>query len=320
MVNLNMNDEIIKKVKIEELNLEKRTYNSLKRAGIKTVGEIINLSFKDLKEIRNLGNKCFEDIVDKIHSLNLLFKDELLNNNLSENDKILQIESFIEKINEEKYNEVKVSDLFFSTNTCKYLLENDIKTLYDLILIPEYLLKKIDGININQINEKLDLLGITDLNRDKLVYKKYLEKVNEKKFNQITVEQLCFSVRTYNSLKRSNINTLEDILNLKESELMKIHNFGKKNFDEVSRKIGMFGLTVKNNLDKSKILKPIFNKDEFSNGDVDNKIIVDNETLELLNELSKLLKEHRALSVELLYLDNEIKNVCEKVKLKGFKI
>ena len=315
-----MNDEIIKKMTIENLNLKKRTYNSLKRAGIKTVEEIINLSFKDLKEVRNLGNKCFEDLVDKIHSLNLLFKDELLNNNLNENNKVLQIEALKEKIKEEKYIEINVLDLKFSTNASKCLLENNIKTLYDLILIPEYLLKKVEGLNIKQINEKLDLLGITNVDRDKLVYENYLEKVNEKKFNQITVEQLCFSARTYYSLKRGKINTLEDILKLTESELMKINNFGKKNFEEVSKKIGRFGLTVKNYSQKSKVLKQIFNNDEFLNRDEKNKIIVDNETLELLNELSQLLKEHRALSVELSYLDNEIKNVFEKVKSKGFKL
>lgn len=315
-----MNDEIIKKMTIENLNLKKRTYNSLKRAGIKTVEEIINLSFKDLKGVSNLGNKCFEDLVDKIHSLNLLFKDELLNNNLNENSKVLQIEALKEKIKEEKYIEINVLDLKFSTNASKCLLENNIKTLYDLILIPEYLLKKVEGLNIKQINEKLDLLGITNVDRDKLVYENYLEKVNEKKFNQITVEQLCFSARTYYSLKRSKINTLEDILELTESELMKINNFGKKNFEEVSKKIGRFGLTVKNYSQKSKVLKQIFNNDEFLNRDEKNKIIVDNETLELLNELSQLLKEHRALSVELSYLDNEIKNVFEKVKSKGFKL
>ena len=56
------------------------------------------------------------------------------------------------------------------------------------------------------------------------------------------IEELGLSVRAYNCLKRANINTLGDLTNKTELEMMKIRNLGKKSLKEVMDKIKEMGL------------------------------------------------------------------------------
>ncbi len=61
---------------IEELNLSVRSQNGLEKAGINTVGELINRPFSGLKLIENLGDKSVSEIVEAIQNLGLSFKTE----------------------------------------------------------------------------------------------------------------------------------------------------------------------------------------------------------------------------------------------------
>jgi DNA-directed RNA polymerase subunit alpha len=61
----------------------------------------------------------------------------------------------------------------------------------------------------------------------------------------ITVEELNLSVRSYNCLKREGINTVGDLIQRTESELMDIRNFGQKSIDEVKGKLEELGLGLK---------------------------------------------------------------------------
>jgi len=58
------------------------------------------------------------------------------------------------------------------------------------------------------------------------------------------IEELDFSVRTYNCLKKANILTIGDLLQISESDLMQIRNFGKKSLTEVKEKLAALGLTI----------------------------------------------------------------------------
>jgi DNA-directed RNA polymerase subunit alpha len=60
-----------------------------------------------------------------------------------------------------------------------------------------------------------------------------------------TVEELDFSVRAYNSLKRGGINVVSDLTEMTYSEIQKIKNLGKKSFDEVIEKMTSLGIVVK---------------------------------------------------------------------------
>ncbi len=59
------------------------------------------------------------------------------------------------------------------------------------------------------------------------------------------IEELDFSVRTYNCLKKANILTIRELVQYTEADLMQIRNFGKKSLMEVRDKLGQLGLTLK---------------------------------------------------------------------------
>ena len=61
----------------------------------------------------------------------------------------------------------------------------------------------------------------------------------------ITVEELNLSVRSYNCLKREGINTVGDLVQKSEAELMDIRNFGQKSIDEVKAKLEELGLGLR---------------------------------------------------------------------------
>jgi len=61
----------------------------------------------------------------------------------------------------------------------------------------------------------------------------------------ITIEELNLSVRSYNCLKREGINTVGDLVQRSEAELMDIRNFGQKSIDEVKGKLEELGLGLK---------------------------------------------------------------------------
>ena len=69
------NTEIMNKP-IEEMNFSVRTYNSFRRAGILTVGEIVKITIPDLLKVRNLGKKGQIQTVEKIHALGLKMNGE----------------------------------------------------------------------------------------------------------------------------------------------------------------------------------------------------------------------------------------------------
>lgn len=64
------------------------------------------------------------------------------------------------------------------------------------------------------------------------------------KILQMTIDELDLSVRSFNCLKRANINTVEDLINKTGEDMMKVRNMGKKSLDEVQKKLEMMGLSL----------------------------------------------------------------------------
>ena len=62
------------------------------------------------------------------------------------------------------------------------------------------------------------------------------------KILDLTIEELDLSVRSFNCLKRANINTVEDLISKTEDEMMKVRNLGRKSLEEVINKLAMMGL------------------------------------------------------------------------------
>ena len=69
------------------------------------------------------------------------------------------------------------------------------------------------------------------------------EKGKEKAL-EMTIEELDLSVRSFNCLKRAGINTVGDLINKSEDEMMKVRNLGRKSLEEVMAKLDSLGFTL----------------------------------------------------------------------------
>ena len=73
-----------------------------------------------------------------------------------------------------------------------------------------------------------------------------VEKANDRPDAKLamTIDELDLSVRSFNCLKRANINTVADLINKTGEDMMKVRNMGKKSLDEVQKKLEMMGLSL----------------------------------------------------------------------------
>ena len=93
-----------------------------------------------------------------------------------------------------------------------------------------------------------DLLRLfVDLSDDAKYSEIIVEKEENKKEKvlEMTIEELDLSVRSYNCLKRAGINTVEDLINKSEEDMMKVRNLGRKSLEEVINKLNGLGLFLK---------------------------------------------------------------------------
>lgn len=71
------------------------------------------------------------------------------------------------------------------------------------------------------------------------------EEDKKEKVLEITIEELDLSVRSYNCLKRANINTVQELIERDEEDMMKVRNLGRKSLEEVQQKLAALGLSLK---------------------------------------------------------------------------
>ena len=73
-----------------------------------------------------------------------------------------------------------------------------------------------------------------------------VEKVETQrdKVLEMPIEELDLSVRSFNCLKRANINTVEDLISKTQDEMIKVRNLGRKSLEEVEHKLAMMGLSL----------------------------------------------------------------------------
>lgn len=73
------------------------------------------------------------------------------------------------------------------------------------------------------------------------------EESKKEKILEMNIEDLDLSVRSYNCLKRAGINTVEELVQRDEDEMMKVRNLGRKSLEEVQQKLAQLGLTLRSN-------------------------------------------------------------------------
>ena len=86
----------------------------------------------------------------------------------------------------------------------------------------------------------------TDLSQSLSMGSTVVEKTEsvKDKVMEMTIEELDLSVRSFNCLKRANINTVEDLVSKTQDEMIKVRNLGRKSLEEVIQKLAMMGLSL----------------------------------------------------------------------------
>jgi DNA-directed RNA polymerase subunit alpha len=95
------------------------------------------------------------------------------------------------------------------------------------------------------LNEHLEMfIDLSEIAKNMSIMSQ--KELSEKdKMLETPIEELEFSVRSYNCLKRAGIHTVADILSRTEHDMMKVRNLGKKSLDEVVAKVNSLGLSFK---------------------------------------------------------------------------
>lgn len=109
-------------------------------------------------------------------------------------------------------------------------------------IIPEDAL----GLSARILTEHLNLF--TNLTEIAIVtdVMKEVDTTSDDRILERTIEELDLSVRSYNCLKRAGINTVYDLTEKSEAEMMKVRNLGRKSLEEVKIKLADLGLGLKN--------------------------------------------------------------------------
>ena len=164
----------------------------------------------------------------------------LSNNNMIEMEFVIEAGTGYQLANRENYNNdinfLKVDSVFMPVKKVNYYIDE--MTNSDVIsdrlhieiwtngsITPTESLSKAAEILTNLFNP---LRNIASKNNDSVALIK-----DEKKINQVLIEELQLSVRAYNCLKRAKIHSVADLLNYSQEELLEIKNFGQKSAEEV---------------------------------------------------------------------------------------
>ena len=108
-------------------------------------------------------------------------------------------------------------------------------------ILPQEALAKSAQILIAHLDKFLDVANITrDINIEKEE-----EQVEENKYENFTIEELDLSVRSYNCLKRAGIQTILELTDRTEEDMMKVKNLGKKSLKEIKEKLVAYNLSFK---------------------------------------------------------------------------
>ena len=147
---------------------------------------------------------------------------------------------------------IPVDSLYSPVNRVNYTVENTRvgnMTDYDKLTLEVWTDGTISARDAVSLGAKIlcdHLVLFTDLSDTVGTRSTVVEKpeTQRDKVLEMTIEDLDLSVRSFNCLKRANINTVEDLISKTEDEMMKVRNLGRKSLEEVINKLNMMGLSL----------------------------------------------------------------------------
>ena len=146
---------------------------------------------------------------------------------------------------------IPVDSLYSPVNRVNYTVENTRvgnMTDYDKLTLEVWTDGTISARDAVSLGAKIlcdHLVLFTDLSDTVGTRSTVVEKpeTQRDKVLEMTIEELDLSVRSFNCLKRANINTVEDLISKTEDEMMKVRNLGRKSLEDVINKLNMTGLS-----------------------------------------------------------------------------
>ena len=147
---------------------------------------------------------------------------------------------------------IPVDSLYSPVNRVNYTVENTRvgnMTDYDKLTLEVWTDGTISARDAVSLRAKIlcdHLVLFTDLSDTVGTRSTVVEKpeTQRDKVLEMTIEELDLSVRSFNCLKRANINTVEDLISKTEDDMMKVRNLGRKSLEEVMNKLNMMGLSL----------------------------------------------------------------------------
>lgn len=266
----------VKIISIDNIGLSVRASNALHRAQVFSVGDLLKYNEESLTEIRNLGKKSIEEILNKIEEYKII--DEMgglpdesdgLDESSSQQE-IQHIEDFKVWINNEnnrkyvinwlKQKEIRIDRIkLLSTRAYNVLLFAGYEYIYQIAFLSKDELMTIthmDGTSASEI-EKLTLRFVSSIEREisdaiektlELNKKPSLSEILQRKeyrdailqfvkANDMEIERMSLSNRAKNCLQLNQFKYMSDIIFLGRNELQKMRNMGKGSVEEVVEKI-----------------------------------------------------------------------------------
>ena len=110
---------------------------------------------------------------------------------------------------------------------------------------PEEGVSRAAGILISHFKLFQNMAGIPEIEEEEEISSPEPEEPDASKVLEMTIEDLDLSVRSFNCLKRANINTVEDLVSKTEEDMMKVRNLGRKSLEEVKKKLEELDLALK---------------------------------------------------------------------------
>jgi len=207
-------------------------------------GEITGADFKCSSEVEILnpdhhiatldtnGSLHLEAVVEKGRGYNSVEKNKKENAPLG----VIPIDSFFSPITKVIFH---VEDTRVGQQTDFDKLTLDIWT--DGSIYPDEAISKSAKI----LAEYLKLfIGLTEVPGDDIIMVEKVED-NKDKILDMTIEELDMSVRSYNCLKRAGINTVQELTQRTEEDMMKVRNLGRKSLEEVMEKLSELNLSLR---------------------------------------------------------------------------
>ena len=261
----------VRDISIKEIGLSVRAFNALRRAGVNTVGELLGQTWESLSEIRNLGAKSIDEVLEKIEEYRALDTE---GDQPEQDDKPEVIlpdvpEDYAEWAQTEegkdfirswiKENDIKIGVLeLLSARAYNHLLLNGYTKMHqiafmtaeDLMQIPRmdpqcageiadrcrhFLEEKKDDI-LTSLQGKREAAeqNKDQLLRNMLQNKAYHDRILQfAQANDAEVDTLDLSFRARSTLKRQGCFKISDFLFLTRSDLSAFRNIGTKTVDEV---------------------------------------------------------------------------------------